>query len=681
MAAAAFLAVLGVGAAFLHQLVERRDESARTRARELGTAQVHDLEKRLDLLFASSSALAAVLRQDVDGFAAVAAGVLDGSPGLSALVFVPAGGPPVVHPPGAEEGEAEWLTTTPASPDSRPVGRHLEGPTRLPSGDLVVFGVIAVDAGDGTGQVAAALRVSELVRGSALAELRQAGFDYELAGVDPGSGRQRVLDRSTELALADPMSFPIAVPGGGWTLALAPGDGWPTWASLRLPMALTAILAFIAGVTAHEVAQQPERLRAQVDRRSTSLRRTKHRLNAEIRQRAQAEARAAWQELDRFARLAFVAAGRPRDPEGASENALVVAVGEALDAVGSEYRTEEIRAGVARLEEKGLLERDAVGVMRVARPLLLSLPEAGRPLTELAREGLEKVGPYRLARRIGGGGMGEVFSAEHVETCSRVAVKLLHPHALDDQEQRQRFEREGELVSRLDHPNIVRLLDRGEHQGRLFIAMELVEGQTVESMLEERGVLSSTEALTILRDVAGALGALHELGVVHRDVKSSNVMRTGGGRTVLLDFGLASRMASQGLTRSDTILGTVPYMAPERLRGDRGTPRVDVWAAGLLLYEMLLGRLPWKNPNDLSLVNEILSSQSLPIAARIQPVAGAAPARLAADMLAYQPRDRPADGAALLARVAEVMGDSPAADGRGRSTTPPTAPVARPAGE
>jgi serine/threonine-protein kinase len=150
---------------------------------------------------------------------------------------------------------------------------------------------------------------------------------------------------------------------------------------------------------------------------------------------------------------------------------------------------------------------------------------------------------------------------------------------------------------------------------------------------------------------------------------------------VLLDFGLASRLASQALTRSDTILGTVPYMAPERLRGDRGSPSVDVWSAGLLLYEMLLGRLPWKNPNDLSLVNEILSSQSLPIAARIEPVAGAAVARLAADMLAYQPRERPADGAALLARVAQVMGDSPAAAGRGRPTTPPTAPVARPAGK
>lgn len=657
------LSALGLGAAFLNLVVERQNESAHTRARELGTAQAHFLEKRLDQLFVATSALATVLRQggDVNDFAALAGGILETSPGLSAVILARRGQTPEVYPPRAAEGAAEWLAEPPG--DEGAASARLRGPERLSDGGLAVYGVTPVEAaGQPWGHVTAALRLGDLVRESRLEGLRQDRFEYQLTGIDAEGGRERVLVRSTELGLEAPQEFPISYPGGRWTLSVAPRDGWPSWRSSRLHVGLTAVLALIAAIAAFELAKQPERLRAQVHRSSDSLRKTKHRLNTEIRQRALAEARAIWQGLNRFSRLAFVAAGRPSDPEGASEGTLVRTVGEALKAVGSDYRTDEIRAGISRLEEQGLLDRDEFGRLRVARPVLLSLPEAGRPLTELARESLEKIGPFRIERRIGGGGMGEVFRAQNVDDGSRVAVKLLYPQAIDDQEHRQRFEREGDMVAQLDHPNIVKLHDRGEHKGRLYIAMELVEGTTLESTLEESGSLKLSESLAILRDVAKALAALHDLGLVHRDVKSSNVMRTPSGRTVLLDFGLASRMASQALTRSDTILGTVPYMAPERLLGERGTPHVDVWSAGLLLYEMLLGRLPWKNPNDLSLVNEILGAQNLPIAARVEPIAGAEVVRLLGDMLAYMPRHRLPDGAALLARLREIIGEQDPSD-------------------
>ncbi len=205
-------------------------------------------------------------------------------------------------------------------------------------------------------------------------------------------------------------------------------------------------------------------------------------------------------------------------------------------------------------------------------------------------------GRYRLERPIGSGGMATVWRATDEVTGTAVAVKRMHPHVQDDPDLLARFRREAEVVARLDHPCIVRLLDEGaaDEEGP-YIVVELVEGATLKELIRQRGRLDPAEAASIASQVARGLELAHRSGVVHRDIKSHNILVTGDGVAKLTDFGIARLLdgMQDGLTRTGTVLGTSDYLAPEQARGLGVDGRTDVYALGIVLYECLTGELPF----------------------------------------------------------------------------------------
>ncbi len=205
-------------------------------------------------------------------------------------------------------------------------------------------------------------------------------------------------------------------------------------------------------------------------------------------------------------------------------------------------------------------------------------------------------GRYRLERPIGSGGMATVWRAVDDETGAVVAVKLMHPRVQDDPDLLLRFRREADVVSRLDHPCIVRMLDQdaGADDGP-YIVFELVDGVTLKALIRQRGPLDPAEAASIASQVARGLELAHRSGVVHRDIKSHNVLVTDSGVAKLTDFGIARLLdgMQDGLTRTGTVLGTSDYLAPEQARGLGVDGRTDVYALGIVLYESLTGELPF----------------------------------------------------------------------------------------
>ncbi|XXX75123.1 serine/threonine-protein kinase [Sorangium sp. So ce134] len=210
-----------------------------------------------------------------------------------------------------------------------------------------------------------------------------------------------------------------------------------------------------------------------------------------------------------------------------------------------------------------------------------------------------RVGDYLVEQSIAHGSFGVVYRAVHAESGKRAAVKVLHPELVFTREAVVRFEREIQAIRRIDHPNVIRILDCGEIPGgRPFFAMELLRGVDLQSYITTRGRLSPEEALEILEPVCEALSAVHRSAIVHRDLKASNVFIADEGapaRVVLLDFGVAKVLddAGPGITAPTHLLGTPACMAPEQIRGQAADSRTDVYALGALAYYMLTGKLPF----------------------------------------------------------------------------------------
>ena len=210
----------------------------------------------------------------------------------------------------------------------------------------------------------------------------------------------------------------------------------------------------------------------------------------------------------------------------------------------------------------------------------------------------QTLGGWQLTRLIGRGGMGRVYEAQDGKGRRKVALKVLSEDLAADPAFVKRFRREARVLASLSHPHVVEILDRGEHAGRIWFAMEYIRGENLRRRLK-RGEIPAEEAVRIAKEVASALAYAHSRGVVHRDLKPENVLLDEEGRVHLVDFGL-SRLAGDGgggattlLTRTDVILGTYEYMAPEQRRGDKDLDaRADVFALGVILYEMLAGQLP-----------------------------------------------------------------------------------------
>jgi len=222
---------------------------------------------------------------------------------------------------------------------------------------------------------------------------------------------------------------------------------------------------------------------------------------------------------------------------------------------------------------------------------------------------------YRIKERLGVGGMGAVYRAHDERLGRDVALKILSSEALESGSGRQRFIREAQLAATLNHPNIATIYEVEEADGYQFIAMELVEGETLRAHFA-RGPLGLEEVIRIGADVADALDAAHALGLIHRDIKPANILLTRSGRAKVVDFGLAKRLdggtgaAAPAATVSDlteigAVAGTIAYMSPEQTRGDPLDPRSDLFSLGVLLYEASTGRHPFEAPSALAMIHEI----------------------------------------------------------------------------
>ena len=242
-------------------------------------------------------------------------------------------------------------------------------------------------------------------------------------------------------------------------------------------------------------------------------------------------------------------------------------------------------------------------------------------------------GKYRVKRRLGYGGMGSVYKAENLAIGRTVAIKLLHHHLADDGVTLARFQREARATASVGHPHVVEILDMGvEPSGIPFIVMEYVRGKSLAKLLETKGALPPARAAAIAGQILDALSALHETGVVHRDLKPENVLLTArhGNRDYvkLFDFGVATYMEgvhdaihAQDLTPSGRTMGTPYYSSPEQLEGSGGRdPRVDIYAVGVLVYEMLTGRRPFASKSFPDLVREILEGDVTPMRAFVRDV-------------------------------------------------------------
>src|SRR5437867_209084 len=259
-----------------------------------------------------------------------------------------------------------------------------------------------------------------------------------------------------------------------------------------------------------------------------------------------------------------------------------------------------------------------------------------------------KLGNYRILEKIGAGGQGTVYKATDTKLGRAVVIKVLPPELTVKEANLKRFEREARLASALDHPNICTIFDLNEIGGVNFIAMQLVEGKNVRELVNGRP-LDLRSALSITIQVADALAAAHERGIIHRDIKAGNVMVTPSGQVKILDFGLAKLMddsASPGgihhtdITEVGIPYGTATYAAPEQARGERVDARADIFSTGVLLYEMLTGTWPFQGKTSVDVRHAVLHEEPQPLN-EARP--GGAPWQLQAILdraLAKDPKDR-----------------------------------------
>jgi serine/threonine protein kinase/tetratricopeptide (TPR) repeat protein len=220
---------------------------------------------------------------------------------------------------------------------------------------------------------------------------------------------------------------------------------------------------------------------------------------------------------------------------------------------------------------------------------------------------------YKITEKIGEGGMGVVYKATDTRLDRTVALKFLPPRLLCDSEARERFEHEAKAASALNHPNIATIFEIDEEGGHCFIAMEYLEGGSLKGLFKLRD-LSLKEILDLSIQIGEGLSAAHESGVTHRDMKPDNIMLTGKGRAKITDFGLAKLKGAARITKTGTTLGTLQYMSPEQAEGEKTDSRSDIFSFGVILYEMITGRLPFQGDNEAAVINSILNDTPEPLA-------------------------------------------------------------------
>jgi len=281
-------------------------------------------------------------------------------------------------------------------------------------------------------------------------------------------------------------------------------------------------------------------------------------------------------------------------------------------------------------------------------------------------------GRYEILDKLGEGAMGVVYRARDASLGRVVALKMLSADLGGEEELHQRFQREAEAIGRLSHPNIVTVYDVGEVAGQLYMAMELLEGEDLRSLIEKRAGISLADRVRIFAQICAGLGYAHSRGVVHRDIKPANILVGADGRAKILDFGLARVSARSTITRRGVILGTPDYMAPEQAMGKGVDRRSDVFSVGAVFYEFLTLEKPFKGKTLHAVLYQIISEEPEPVPTLNPEV----PVRLAAvvhRMLRKDPEERYGS----LEEVAHDLGELHAALRRsgGRSTLPVAAPA------
>ena len=221
-------------------------------------------------------------------------------------------------------------------------------------------------------------------------------------------------------------------------------------------------------------------------------------------------------------------------------------------------------------------------------------------------------GRYRAEKRLGAGGMAEVWCAEDEVLGRRVALKLMGGRFAEDPEFRERFRREAQAAAGMQHPNIVGVYDRSEWDGTPYIAMELVDGKTLKELVTERGPLPPDVAVGLTEQVLRALGYAHRRGIVHRDVKPQNVIIDRDGQAKVADFGIARAGDTSEMTQAGAIVGTMQYLSPEQAEGHPVDRRADLYSVGIVLYELLTGRVPFDGEAPISIAIKQINERPVP---------------------------------------------------------------------